>query len=38
MYICDYLRLRYFELLAYPFLFVVCVCFYCNDRVIHGSR
>ena len=29
MYTCDYLR--YFELLAYPFLFVLCVCFYCDD-------
>jgi len=28
MYTCDYLR--YFDLLAYPFLFVMCVCFYCN--------
>jgi len=26
MYTCDYLI--YFELLAYPFLFVLCVCFY----------
>jgi len=29
--------MRYFKLLAYPFLFVWCVCFYCYDRVIHGS-
>jgi len=36
MYTCDYLR--YFELLAYPFLFVMCVCFYYDNRVIHGSR
>jgi len=39
MYTCDYLRLtEIFELLAYTFLFVLCVGFYCNDPVIHGSR
>jgi len=36
MYTCDYLR--YFELLAYPLLFVVCVCFNCDDCVKHGSK
>jgi len=26
------------NLLAYPFLFVWCVCFYCDDHVIHENR